>query len=77
MFDKRNLRKPDNDGECRISLSILKDFGYNDGLIDLLVSSKDTGIVGDEADISRRQRTFGKNSIALPSITSFTDLLAS
>jgi len=38
---------PDNEGEERISLQMLKECGYNDGLCQLLASDPDTGIVGD------------------------------
>jgi len=77
LFDKKHLRKPDNEGEVKISLEILKSCGYNDGLCKLLNSDKDTGIIGTEEDIKRRQSIFGKNKIALPEITSFHELLAS
>jgi len=76
FFEKRNLRMPDNEGESRISLTILKECGYNQGLCQLLVSDKESGIIGDEKDIERRQRIFGKNKIALPEITPFHELLA-
>jgi len=29
FFEKRNIKKPDNIGETRLSLQILKDCGYN------------------------------------------------
>ena len=32
FFDKKNLKMPDNEGEERISLQMLKECGYNDGL---------------------------------------------
>ena len=32
FFDKRCLKLPDNEGEERISLKMLKECGYNDGL---------------------------------------------
>jgi magnesium-transporting ATPase (P-type) len=76
FFDKKNMKKPDNEGECRVSLNILKDCGYNFGLCRLLNTDKDTGIIGDKADINRRQKIFGKHSIALPQIESFMNLLA-
>ena len=66
LFTKKNMAKPDNEGECRVSLNILKECGYNFGLCRLLNSDKDTGIIGDKADINRRQAIFGKHSIALP-----------
>ena len=29
FFEKKNLKQPDNTGECKVSLNILKDCGYN------------------------------------------------
>ena len=55
LFEKKNIKKPDNEGECRVSLNILKDCGYNFGLCRLLNSNMDTGIIGDKVDIERRQ----------------------
>jgi len=54
----------------------LRDCGYNEGLCRLLHSDKDTGIIGDEKDLSRRQALFGKHKIALPVIQTFYKLLA-
>ena len=76
FFNKRNIRQPDNQGECRISLNILKDCGYNQGLCTLLNTNKDTGIIGDSKDIERRQIIYGKHSIALPKVETFWNLLA-
>ena len=76
FFEKKNIKKPDNQGECRVSLNILKDCGYNHGLCRLLNSDKDTGIIGDKKDLERRQLLFGKHSIALPKIQTFETLLA-
>ena len=50
---------PDNHGECRLSLNMLRDCGYNEGLCRLLNSDKDTGIIGDEIDLRRRKMLFG------------------
>jgi hypothetical protein len=36
FFKKKNMKQPDNQGECRISLNILRDCGYNHGLCRLL-----------------------------------------
>lgn len=47
FFDKRNVRMPDNEGECRIALNIIRDCGYTDGLCQLLNTDKETGIIGD------------------------------
>jgi len=76
FFEKRNIKEPDNQGECRVSLNILRDCGYNHGLCRLLNTDKDTGIIGDKRDLERRQALFGKHSIALPKIQSFWVLLA-
>jgi magnesium-transporting ATPase (P-type) len=76
LFDKKNMKKPDNEGECRVSLNILKDCGYNFGLCRLLNSDKDTGLTGDLKDLERRHALFGKHSIALPKIESFINLLS-
>jgi len=54
LFDKKNIKQPDNEGENRVSLNILRDCGYNFGLCRLLNSDKDTGIIGDKEDIMRR-----------------------
>jgi len=70
------MKNPDNEGECRVSLNILRDCGYSAGLCALLGSDKETGIIGDKNDILRRQQIFGKHSIALPRIQSFMTLLA-
>ena len=76
FFEKRNLRHPDNVGECRQSLNILKDCGYINGLCQLLNTNPVSGIVGDQEDVRRREGIYGKNHIALPVTTSFSDLLA-
>lgn len=76
FFMKKNVKKPDNQGECRIALNILKDCGYNNGLCMLLNTDKETGIIGDRRDIERRQAIFGRHSIALPTVESFYNLLA-
>lgn len=54
FFDKRNLATPDNFGECKESLNILKTCGYTPGLLQLLNTHKETGIVGDKKDLARR-----------------------
>jgi len=59
---------PDNDGECRDSLEILEKVGYNDGLCKRLCTDRETGIVGDSADLRRRREIFGRHSIPLPVI---------
>lgn len=76
FFEDQNLALPSNKGECRQSLNILKQYGYNEGLLQLLVSDKDTGIIGDYKDLERRKGIFGRNKIVLPQIKSFSDTLA-
>lgn len=36
FFKKSNHKKPDNEGECRLSLNILRDCGYARGLCEHL-----------------------------------------
>ena len=76
FFDKRNVREPDNQGECRVALNVLRDCGYNAGLCALLSTDPDTGIIGDARDLQRRHKLFGKHSIALPKVQTFLTLLA-
>jgi len=66
FFDKKNIKKPDNMGECRISLNILKECGYNRGLCRLLDTDTENGIIGDVHDLNRRRKVFGKHFIATP-----------
>jgi hypothetical protein len=47
FFLKKNIKTPDNQGECRVSLNILKECGYNYGLCMLLNTDMETGIIGD------------------------------
>jgi hypothetical protein len=68
FFLKQNVAKPDNDGECRTSLHILKECGYNDGLCELLNTDQQTGIVGTDKDLDRRKQLFGEHKIALPKV---------
>jgi hypothetical protein len=63
MFTKKNLLMPDNEGEIKVSLNILKACGYKRGLCQLLSTDPDTGICGDVADIKRRKEMFGRHQI--------------
>lgn len=47
IFESNNLMKPDNQGECRMSLNILKDCGYITGLCSCLNTDPDNGIQGN------------------------------
>ena len=76
LFERRNRQKPENVGECRESLNILRECGYVDGLCQLLNSHKVSGITGDKMDVHRRRGIYGPNNIALPTISGFLDLLA-
>jgi len=66
LFKKKFMKKPDNLGECRVSLNILAECSYNDGLCRLLGTDKDTGIIGDTKDLKRRREAFGDHAIAIP-----------
>lgn len=76
FFDKKNMQQPNNLGEARQTLNLLKDCGYTDGLLKLLVTDGTTGIIGSETDIQRRKQIFGENKVTLPTITSFFDQFA-
>jgi magnesium-transporting ATPase (P-type) len=71
LFKKKNIKKPVNAGECRLSLNILRDCGYSAGICELLSTDPVNGINGDKEDIARRMKVFGKHSIQLPKIPSF------
>jgi hypothetical protein len=45
---------PLNQGESRQTLNLLKDCGYIQGLLKILVTDANTGIIGSETDIRRR-----------------------
>ena len=68
---------PDNVGECRETLNMLKECQYAHGLCRLLGSDFKTGIIGDKEDIERRQQYFGKHTIPNPQIQPFMTLLYS
>ena len=48
FFETWNLKKPDNEGECSMSLNILRECGYSAGLCAHLGSNLETGIIGDK-----------------------------
>lgn len=76
FFDRSNIKLPDNQGESRISLNILRDCDYNNGLCKLLNTDPEIGIIGDQDDLKRRQKIFGNHFIALPKTQSFNTVLA-
>lgn len=75
FFNKENTKPPDNDGECRVTLNILKNCGYNSGLCAHLNTDPVNGILGDELDLQRRRAAFGAHKLALPQIEAFSTIL--
>jgi hypothetical protein len=75
FFNPKQHKLPDNVGECRNTLNMLRECGYVHGLCRLLGSDFKTGIIGDKPDIERRQAVFGKHTIALPQIQTFMTIL--
>ena len=75
FFNKENTKLPDNDGECRDTLNILKTCGYNTGLCAHLSTDPLNGILGDELDLARRRAAFGVHKMALPRIQAFSTIL--
>jgi len=71
FFEGKNIRKPTNMGEERISLQILEKVNYIKGLTQLLDTSQYTGVVGDKEDIDRRHKVFGQHKISTPRLESF------
>jgi magnesium-transporting ATPase (P-type) len=66
---------PENVGERREVLRILEKVNYSSGLLDMIASDKETGIIGDVKDLQRRRKFFGKNEAAMPGIRSFFSIL--
>lgn len=54
MFTKKNVARPENQGESRVALNVLRTCGYAEGLCELLSTDMNTGIIGDKEDIERR-----------------------
>lgn len=75
LFNKENTKLPDNDGECRMTLNILKKCGYNEGLCSHLNTDPNNGILGDKKDLERRHSAFGYHKLPLPMIQSFRTIL--
>lgn len=71
FFDKLRYQKPENEGESRVALQILKTIGYIPGLSRLIDTNPTTGVIGDQADLARRRRFFGKHFVAMPQLESF------
>ena len=75
FFNKDNTKLPDNEGECRITLNILKKCGYNQGLCAHLNTDPVNGILGDQKDMRRRRAAFGAHKMALPQSQAFKTIL--
>lgn len=75
FFNKENTKLPDNDGECRDTLNILKTCNYNAGLCAHLNTDPQNGILGDEMDLARRRAAFGVHKMAMPNIQGFSTIL--
>jgi len=61
FFKRENFWAPINKGETRICLDIHKEIGFDSGLIEKLATSRETGIIGDDVDLQRRRKFFGRN----------------
>ena len=55
FFESKNTKLPDNQGEARMSLNILKECGYTNGLCACLSTDPENGILGDQIDLDRRR----------------------
>lgn len=51
----------------------LRELGYADGILKGIVSERTTGIVGDAADLERRQGVYGENIKPLPPASSIVE----
>jgi len=58
-------------------LDELKEFGSTAGVIKKLASDDNTGIIGDDKDIKRRSKVFGKNTKPLPTLPPFSESVKS
>jgi magnesium-transporting ATPase (P-type) len=76
LFSKNNIAMPQNFGETRRSLMMIKSCNYMQGLAQQLDTHTTTGVVGDVEDMNRRTKIYGKNVLAIPKFPSFIDMLA-
>jgi hypothetical protein len=75
LFFKRDfMAKPFNEGEWRITNRILERVGWVPGLLKRLATSE-TGIIGDDNDLKRRTKFFGKNKRSSLQLRSFKTLM--
>jgi magnesium-transporting ATPase (P-type) len=66
---------PENEGELRTCNRVLRDIGWNEGLLKKLSTHSETGIIGDGKDLIRRKNTFGSNIPSYPSIRPYCKIL--
>lgn len=74
LFTWKYYRKPGQD-KIRVSLDLLRQHGYAEGLSNLLSTNLEMGILGDAADIKRRQKHFGVHVHRQPRFQDFQSLL--
>jgi len=65
------MLKPSNRGEKRINQEIYEKLGSKEGLLSKIATCPVTGIIGDNKDLERRRRFFGKNTFTPPPTKSF------
>lgn len=75
FFKRENFWLPDNKGERRVCLEIHAEIGFDEGLLKKLATNAETGIIGDDTDLKRRRRFYGRNKKARPSIRSCGEIL--
>jgi magnesium-transporting ATPase (P-type) len=68
------MEMPSNAGEWRITNRILERVGWVPGLMKRLATSE-TGIIGDDKDLKRRKKFFGKNKRSKLQLRKFSSLL--
>lgn len=54
FFLREHQKKPNNKGERRECLVILEKVEWKEGLLKMLATDAETGIIGDVKDIARR-----------------------
>jgi len=66
---------PENQGELRTCNRVLRDIGWNEGVLKKLSTHADTGIIGDKKDLTRRKNSFGTNVPTYPAIRPYGKIL--
>ena len=75
LFTPKYHEMPLDLGKVRLSLNLLREFGYAEGVCDSLNTSIGKGISGDKNDIERRKQHFGAHVLAKPEFDGFGTLL--